>query len=129
MLYEFYSSKVNEKKAKNIMDELFPSTPQITDFDDNFRIDDLADAMDMSRPVFYRKVKSLLGMSPSDFVRSIRIKRAVQLLEQDCYTVSEVGYMSGFATPQYFCRVFKEAMDCTPKEYTLKVKPSSEQNR
>lgn len=146
MLYEFYSSKVNEKKAKNIMDELFPSTPQITDFDDNFlqnilqsieqnlqnsdfRIDDLADAMDMSRPVFYRKVKSLLGMSPSDFVRSIRIKRAVQLLEQDCYTVSEVGYMSGFATPQYFCRVFKEAMDCTPKEYTLKVKPFSEQNR
>ena len=51
----------------------------------------------------------------------MRIKRAVQLLEQDELTVSEVGYMSGFTTPQYFSRVFKEAMGCTPKEYKLNI--------
>ena len=87
-----------------------------------FRIDDLAEAMSMSRTVFYRKVKSLMGVSPVDFVKTMRIKRAVQLLEQDELTVSEVGYMSGFTTPQYFSRVFKEAMGCTPKEYKLKHK-------
>lgn len=52
----------------------------------------------------------------------MRIKRAVQLLEQSEYTVAEVGYMSGFATPQYFNRVFKEVMSCTPKEYKMKKK-------
>lgn len=47
--------------------------------------------MSMSRTVFYRKVKSLMGVSPVDFVKTMRIKRAVQLLEQDELTVSEVG--------------------------------------
>lgn len=49
-------------------------------------------------------------------------------MEQDEFTVSEVGYMSGFTTPQYFSRVFKEAMGCTPKEYRLKHKTIVEQN-
>ena len=86
-----------------------------------FRIDDLAEAMSMSRTVFYRKVKSLMGVSPVDFVKTMRIKRAVQLLEQDELTVSEVGYMSGFTTPQYFSRVFKEAMGCTPILYLHRI--------
>lgn len=138
VLYEYYLSKLKSKEeVKGIMDRLSPSTPQVTHFDDDFirnilqsvednlqnsdfRIDDLAEAMSMSRTVFYRKVKSLMGVSPVDFVKSMRIKRAIQLLEQDEYTVSEVGYMSGFATPQYFSRVFKEAMGCTPKEYKTK---------
>ena len=134
MLYDYYTSKMREEKDASFMEQLAPSTPQVTHFDDDFicnilqsveeniqnsefRIDDLAEAMSMSRTVFYRKVKSLMGVSPVDFVKTMRIKRAVQLLEQDELTVSEVGYMSGFTTPQYFSRVFKEAMGCTPKEY------------
>lgn len=145
MLYDYYTSKVKEGKDATLLDQLTPSTPQITHFDDDFirnvlhsieeniqnsdfKIDDLAEAMSMSRTVFYRKVKSLMGVSPVDFVKTMRIKRAAQLLEQDEYTVSEVGYMSGFTTPQYFSRVFKEAMGCTPKEYKLKHKPVVEQN-
>ena len=140
MLYDYYTSKMREEKDASFMEQLAPSTPQVTHFDDDFicnilqsveeniqnsefRIDDLAEAMSMSRTVFYRKVKSLMGVSPVDFVKTMRIKRAVQLLEQDELTVSEVGYMSGFTTPQYFSRVFKEAMGCTPKEYKLKHKP------
>lgn len=137
MLYDYYTSKMREEKDASLMEQLAPSTPQVTHFDDDFirnilqsveeniqnsefRIDDLAEAMSMSRTVFYRKVKSLMGVSPVDFVKTMRIKRAVQLLEQDELTVSEVGYMSGFTTPQYFSRVFKEAMGCTPKEYKLR---------
>lgn len=140
MLYEYYTSKVKEERdGNNMLGQLAPSVPQITHFDDDFirnilqsvedniqnpdfKIDDLAESMHMSRTVFYRKVKSLLGVSPVDFVKTVRIKRAVQLLEQDEYTVAEVAYMSGFTTPQYFSRVFKETMDCTPKEYKLKKK-------
>ena len=145
MLYDYYTSKMREEKDASFMEQLAPSTPQVTHFDDDFicnilqsveeniqnsefRIDDLAEAMSMSRTVFYRKVKSLMGVSPVDFVKTMRIKRAVQLLEQDEFTVSEVGYMSGFTTPQYFSRVFKEAMGCTPKEYKLKHKPIGGQN-
>ena len=145
MLYDYYTSKMREEKDASFMEQLAPSTPQVTHFDDDFicnilqsveeniqnsefRIDDLAEAMSMSRTVFYRKVKSLMGVSPVDFVKTMRIKRAVQLLEQDELTVSEVGYMSGFTTPQYFSRVFKEAMGCTPKEYKLKHKPIGGQN-
>lgn len=146
MLYDYYTSKkVKGEKDAGLMDQLAPSTPQVTHFDDDFirniiqsveenlqnsefKIDDLAEAMSMSRTVFYRKVKSLMGVSPVDFVKTMRIKRAVQLLEQDEFTVSEVGYMSGFTTPQYFSRVFKEAMGCTPKEYKLKHKKAVTQN-
>lgn len=146
ILYDYYISKMREgEKDTSLMEQLTPSTPQVTHFDDDFirnilqsveeniqnsefKIDDLAEAMSMSRTVFYRKVKSLMGVSPVDFVKTMRIKRAVQLLEQDEFTVSEVGYMSGFTTPQYFSRVFKEAMGCTPKEYKLKHKTIVEQN-
>ena len=63
-----------------------------------------------------------MGVSPVDFIKNMRLKRAIQLLEQETYNVSEVAYMSGFTTPQYFSRVFKEAMNCTPKEYMTRKK-------
>lgn len=111
--------------------------PQITHFDEmfinqivqavedglqnsDFTIEDLAETMRMSRTVFYRKIKSLLGVSPIDFVKDMRVKRAVQLLDSNEYTVSEVAYMSGFSSPQYFNRVFKGIMNCTPTEYKVK---------
>ena len=140
LLYDFYTSnKTKSEKEPVTLDKITPSTPQVTHFDDDFiknivqsvedniqnpdfRIDDLADAMRMSRTVFYRKVKSLMGVSPVDFVKNMRLKRAIQLLEQETYNVSEVAYMSGFTTPQYFSRVFKEAMNCTPKEYMARKK-------
>lgn len=116
--------------------EVSPSMPQITRFDEtfinqivqavedslqnpDFKIEVLADSMHMSRTVFYRKIKSLLGMSPIDFVKNMRVKRAVQLLDSDTYTMSEVAYMSGFSSPQYFSRVFKNIMNCTPSEYKM----------
>ena len=79
--------------------DISPSIPQITHFDEtfinqivqaveeglqnpDFKIEDLADSMNLSRTVFYRKIRSLLGVSPIDFVRDMRIKRAVQLKAQ-----------------------------------------------
>ena len=133
LLYNFYTK--NQIVEKNdILNDITPSMPQLTHFDDefinnmvktveenlqnpNFTIDDLAQAMNLSRTVFYRKVKSLLGVSPVDFVKNMRVKRAGQLLEQNEFSIAEIGYMSGFSTPQYFNKVFKETMSCTPKEY------------
>ena len=83
----------------------------------DFKIDDLAETMNMSRTVFYRKIKTFTGASPIDLVKEMRLKRALELLDADTYSLSEVAYQSGFSSPQYFSRVFKEQMQCTPNEY------------
>ena len=71
--------------------------------------------------VFYRKVKSILGVTPIDLVKDMRVKRAIQLLDSGNYNISQVAYMSGFSSPQYFSRVFKELKNCTPSEYKTKA--------
>ncbi len=83
----------------------------------DFKIDDLAETMNMSRAVFYRKIKTFTGASPIDLVKEMRLKRALELLDTSSYSLSEVAYQSGFSSPQYFSRVFKEQMQCTPNEY------------
>ena len=112
--------------------------PQITSFDEefiqkviqvveyklqdqDFKIEDLADTMKMGRTVFYRKVKSILGVTPIDLVKDMRVKRAIQLLDSGKYNISQVAYMSGFSSPQYFSRVFKELKNCTPSEYKTRA--------
>ena len=87
----------------------------------DFKIDDLAETMNMSRAVFYRKIKTFTGASPIDLVKEMRLKRALELLDADTYSLSEVAYQSGFSSPQYFSRVFKEQMQCTPNEYKLSL--------
>lgn len=131
ILYDLYMGRSPEG---SLLDQLNPSTPQVTNIDDEFlrnviasieenlqnpefRIDDLAETMNMSRTVFYRKIKSMVGLSPVDFVRNMRVKRAIQLIEAGGNTISEIAYMCGFTTPQYFSKVFKSVMNCSPKEY------------
>ncbi|WP_370520911.1 two-component regulator propeller domain-containing protein [Bacteroides sp. 214] len=144
VLYKLYINRpVDSKEAitvqesPSIMSQLTPSAPQVTNIDDEFlrtliasieeqmqnpefRIDDLAETLNMSRTVFYRKIKSMVGVSPVDFVRNMRIKRSIQLLEAGGSSVSEIAYMCGFASPQYFSKVFKSMMNCSPKEYKRK---------
>ena len=119
------------------LENLSPSVPQITSYDEefihkiiqaveerlqdsDFKIEDLADSMNIGRSVFYKKVKSILGVSPIELVKDMRIKRAIQLLETGNYNISQIAYMSGFSSSQYFSRVFKELKNCTPSEYKIK---------
>lgn len=121
----------------DILENLSPSVPQITSYDEDFihkiiqaveerlqdsdfKIEDLADSMNIGRSVFYKKVKSILGVSPIELVKDMRIKRAIQLLETGNYNISQIAYMSGFSSSQYFSRVFKELKNCTPSEYKIK---------
>ncbi len=91
----------------------------------DFKIDDLAETMNMSRAVFYRKIKTFTGASPIDLVKEMRLKRALELLDANSYSLSEVAYQSGFSSPQYFSRVFKEQMQCTPNEYKRRKEAES----
>ena len=83
----------------------------------DLRVDDMAAAVNLGRTVFYNKLKSIVGMSPTDFVRSLRVKRASEMIRQSKMTISEISIAVGFNDQRYFSRVFKKEMGMTPSEY------------
>ncbi|GAB6012984.1 hybrid sensor histidine kinase/response regulator transcription factor [Viscerimonas tarda] len=86
--------------------------------DSNFLIDNLVVNLGMSRTVFFKKLKSLIGISPIDFIRDIKIKHAAKLLDTHReYTVKEVSFMIGMLDVKYFTRCFKAIVGMTPTEY------------
>jgi DNA-binding response OmpR family regulator len=132
LLQERYMAALTDKKAPGLNISL--SEPQITSFDEAFlkqavrfvednidktemTIDDFANALMVSRTVFYRKLKTIVGLSPVDFVCEIRVKRAAQLIDSGEFTFSQVAYMCGFNDPKYFTKCFKKKMGLTPSEY------------
>jgi ligand-binding sensor domain-containing protein len=66
----------------------------------------------------YRKTKQLTGMSPVEYIRSLRMKKAAALLSENKFTVSEVMYKIGFSSPSYFAKCFQAEFGKLPKEYT-----------
>jgi ligand-binding sensor domain-containing protein/signal transduction histidine kinase/CheY-like chemotaxis protein/AraC-like DNA-binding protein len=82
-----------------------------------FGVEQLAEGIGMSQSVLYKKVKALTNMSVNDFSKSIRLKRAAQLLAQKQYTVYEIGYIVGFSDRKYFSKEFKKQFGKTPSEY------------
>lgn len=85
--------------------------------DPEFNIEKVSEQIGLSRVHLYRKVKGALGVSPTDFLRDYRLKRAADMLRENRYTVSEVAYQTGFTSPAYFTKCFKQAYGVTPTEY------------
>ncbi|MCX7550622.1 response regulator, partial [Xanthomarina sp. F2636L] len=77
--------------------------------------------MQISRTQLHRKLKAITGMTTSEFIRSQRLKLAVQLLKSSDATMAEIAYQVGFNSPSYFNKCFKEVYNCTPAEYILKT--------
>ena len=83
-------------------------------------IEFLASEVNMSRTVFYNKLKSLTGFSPVEFVREIRLERAAEYIKLTELSFSEISYKVGIEDPRYFSRCFKQKFGATPSEYRLK---------
>lgn len=96
-------------KLLNIMDKQMENN--------TLTVDELVEDMGMGRTVFFNKLKSLTGLSPVEFIREMRIKRAAQLLEQKNYNITEVTYMVGMNDSRYFAKCFKATYGVTPSEY------------
>lgn len=82
-------------------------------------VDELAEELNLSRSTFYRKIKSLTGFSPNDYVRIYRVKKAAEFIETAEYNLSEIADMTGFGTQSYFSAIFKKHFGMTPSEYKL----------
>jgi signal transduction histidine kinase/ligand-binding sensor domain-containing protein/AraC-like DNA-binding protein/AmiR/NasT family two-component response regulator len=83
----------------------------------DFSTDSFAQAVNMGRTMFYKKVKGITGYSPNEYVRVIRLKKAAELLRTTELHVSEIAYQVGFNDPLYFSRCFKEQFSVSPAHF------------
>lgn len=82
----------------------------------DFGVEQLGSAVDLSRVQLYRKVKALTGLSPVELIRATRVNRARKLIEGGATSVSEVAYQVGFTSPSYFTKCFKDQFGVSPME-------------
>ena len=88
--------------------------------DEDFGVEKLSAALRMGRRQLLRKIRSLTGQSPVEFIRSVRLQRAKQLLEKHAGTVSEIAFQVGFANLSHFTRRFREEFGVLPSEVARK---------
>jgi len=83
----------------------------------DFTVDDFAKMLNTGRTLFFKKIKSLTGYSPNEFIRMRRMQKAAALLKTYKYNVSEVSYMVGINDPFYFSKCFKAQFGCSPSKF------------
>ena len=84
--------------------------------DEEFSIDTLAEQLNLSRSSFYRKIKALTGMTPTDYLKNARMNEAARLLTSGLRS-SEVAERVGFTSSSYFAKCFRAQFGCLPKDY------------
>jgi signal transduction histidine kinase/DNA-binding response OmpR family regulator len=101
---EAFLQKLHEQIQRNLSDTEF-GVPQ------------LADAVHLSQMQLYRKLKALTGKTPSQFIRSYRLEKGLELLKAGQLTVAEVAYEVGFSDPSYFSRTFQKEFKRNPSRF------------
>ena len=86
--------------------------------DEDFSVELLGSELAMSRMQLFRKIKALTDQSPSEFIRTIRLKRAAQLIKSNFGNLAEITYEVGFNHPSYFAKCFRELYGVAPSEYS-----------
>ena len=79
--------------------------------------EEMADATATSRSSLHRKVNRLVGMTPMEFMREARVRKACQLLRESSMAVVDIAYACGYSDPKYFSKCFKQDTGMTPKQY------------
>ncbi|WP_281225903.1 hybrid sensor histidine kinase/response regulator [Flavobacterium aquiphilum] len=107
--------------ATNTIDEIFlDKTTKIVlgnISDPDFALEDIIREIGIGRSQFYRKISSITGQNPSNFIRTIRLKYASELLLTKQYSVKELTHMCGFNSSAYFTKTFKELFGVTPTQF------------
>lgn len=104
---------------RNFLDEIVSAIENHLQ-DSDFNLESLAGTLRLSKSTMNRKIKSMTGLTPMDFVKNIRIKMACKLLRQADMNISEVAYAVGFSDPKYFAKCFKDECGLTPSQFQQK---------
>ncbi len=114
-------SAISKEVKLNPIDEAF--TLQVLQLieeymeDPDFNITVLCKKIGMSKPVLYKKIKAITDLSVNDFLKSIRLKKAAELLAQKQFTVYEVAYLVGYQDSRYFSKEFTKQFGVKPSDY------------
>jgi ligand-binding sensor domain-containing protein/signal transduction histidine kinase/AraC-like DNA-binding protein len=114
---------VHSEKDKEFVNHLL----QVIDaqlLNPDFDIEQLCGQMGMSRTSLYQKIKSISGQSIGDFVRSTRLKKAIQIMTHEDVSLTEVMYRIGIQTQSYFTKAFKKEFGKTPTQFMQEIKRS-----
>ena len=113
----FLLQEEQKSKAPSLDEQFLQNLIQVVEerlADPNFSVADLCQAANLSNMQVNRKLKALTGKTPSRFIRSIRLQKAMQLLQTTQLNVSEIAYDVGFSDPNYFSRSFSEEFGQPP---------------
>ncbi|MCC8112857.1 MAG: response regulator [Bacteroidales bacterium] len=100
--------KLVEKAVKYVEDNMERS---------ELSVEELASHVGMSRVHLYKKLTQITGKSPVEFIRILRLKRAAQMLRESQLNISEIAFATGFGSPKYFSKYFKEEYGILPSAY------------
>ena len=115
---EDMTAALERTKAEQSVDERFVEQLQKTieqHMDDSdFNVEALSEELSMSRAQLFRKTKTLMGVSPVELIRHIRLRKAKQILLNTDQTIQQVAYSVGFTSPSYFSKCYREFFGTTP---------------
>jgi AraC-like DNA-binding protein len=86
---------------------------------ENFHVEEFCLEMGMSRAHLHRKFRSLTNQTTTEFIRSVRLQKAVQLLKSEQFTVDQISTQVGFSSSTYFSTCFKQYYQVSPGKYLL----------
>ena len=120
---EFNADKILDVSIKEIpcADDIFRDN--LMDYmENNFEnselgIEDMSTSLGLSRVQLYRKTKTNFGLSPTDLLRRYRLRKAALFIKNGNLSVSEIAYMTGFSSPAYFTKCFKDLFGTAPTAY------------
>lgn len=90
--------------------------------EEGFDLEQLSGHLNVSKSTLHRKVKAMTGLTPLEFIRNIKLKYACEMLSRRDRNIAEIAYATGFSSPKYFTKCFKEEFGLTPREYQEKEK-------
>ena len=109
------------KMQMNKVDEEFMNkvirTIEENIIDTNLNVEHLAEILGMSRSSLLRKIKMLSNLSPVDFIRLIRLRKAAELIHEGKYLIGDICFMVGINSPSYFSKLFLKQFGMTPKDF------------
>ncbi len=131
---EEYDSTQSEKESSDARRDLDDTVKRFIAYleanidNADLRIDDFTVALAMSRSVLYGKIKTAVGLTPVNFIRTIRIQHAEKMITDTDKNFTMIAYSVGFSDPKYFSKVFKKLTGMTPSEYRQSKRSDNKQS-
>lgn len=110
-------SVVERSKEDTLFLERLQTIVETNLADDGFSVQGLASELAMDRTVLFRRMQVLIGLSPSAYIRQVRMETAARLLRESSESIDEIALQTGFASTKYFTRIFKETFGVLPRQY------------